>query len=470
MEIDRLSADDRLMLDASRRWPQDIGALVLLDGAPLFEVDGGFRIDAVRQLVASRLHLVPRLRQVIRVPKSGRGGPYWADARSFDLAAHVRELHLEHPAGEPELLAAVEQLRGARLDARRPLWQIWFITGLPERRVAAFVKIHHALADGLAAMTIVSTFLDKEPDVRLVPPRAWRPHRPRRPSALVADNLRRRLAATWRLAAAVARPWRPVRQLLAVGPALRELLGEEPGASTSIDRIVGHARSIVLVRADYRTVRRIGRACDATPNDVLLALTAAGMRALLIARGESVAGVVLRAYVPVTLRKSLHGPQQGTRVAQMAVPLPLDDRAPAMRLRRVASETRRRKARTRPDLGKLFRGRLATKLLLKLVVAQHVNITTASIPGPRRTAYLAGARVLEVFPVLPLLGNQPIGIGVVSYASGFSIGITADRDAFPDLDIVADAVRDELRALAKATGAARTEGRLAASALGGAQQ
>jgi hypothetical protein len=141
-----------------------------------------------------------------------------------------------------------------------------------------------------------------------------------------------------------------------------------------------------------------------------------------------------------------------------------------MRLRRIAIETRRRKARSRPDLGKLFRGRLATKLLLKLVVAQHVNITTASIPGPPRTAYLAGARVLEVFPVLPLLGNQPIGIGVVSYARSFSIGITADRDAFPDLDIVADAVRGELRALAKATGAPRTKRTRAASAVGGGRQ
>ena len=470
MKIDRLSAEDRLMLDASRRWPQDIGALMLFDGAPLFEGDGTFRIEAVRQLVASRLHLVPRLRQVIRIPKPGRGGPYWADARSFDLAEHVRELHLEHPARETELLAAIEQLRAARLDARRPVWQIWFITGLPERRVAAFVKIHHALADGLAAMTIVSAFLDKEPGTKPELPRAWHPHPPHRPSDIVADNLRGRLAAMVRLAATAARPWRPVRQLLAVGPAIHELLGEEPGASTSIDRMVGDERSIALVRADYRTVRRIGRACDATPNDVLLSLTAAGMRALLIARGESVAGIVLRAYVPVTLRKSLHGPQQGTRVAQMAVPLPLDDQAPVMRLRRIAIETRRRKARSRPDLGKLFRGRLATKLLLKLVVAQHVNITTASIPGPPRTAYLAGARVLEVFPVLPLLGNQPIGIGVVSYARSFSIGITADRDAFPDLDIVADAVRGELRALAKATGAPRTKRTRAASAVGGGQQ
>ena len=59
-----------------------------------------------------------------------------------------------------------------------------------------------------------------------------------------------------------------------------------------------------------------------------------------------------------------------------------------------------------------------------------------------------GMRVLEVFPIVPLLGNQPLGVAAVSYAGGLGIGITADRDTFPDLDVFSAAVRDELRALA----------------------
>ena len=88
--IDRLGVEDQLMLRMSRAWPQDIGALAILDGAGLFDDRGRFRIDAARDVVASRLHLVPRLRQVIRVPRRGRGGPYWADAQAFDLSRHVR--------------------------------------------------------------------------------------------------------------------------------------------------------------------------------------------------------------------------------------------------------------------------------------------------------------------------------------------------------------------------------------------
>jgi diacylglycerol O-acyltransferase / wax synthase len=150
--IDRLTPLDRLMLWASRQWPQDIGALAVLDGGPLLDDAGRFRIDLVRDAIASRLHQVPRFRQFIHQPRWGLGGPLWVDAPTFDLTRHVRELPLEPPAGESEMLAAVEQLLRQRLDPSRPLWEMWFLTGLPERRVGLFVKIHHTIADGMAAM------------------------------------------------------------------------------------------------------------------------------------------------------------------------------------------------------------------------------------------------------------------------------------------------------------------------------
>jgi hypothetical protein len=75
-------------------------------------------------------------------------------------------------------------------------------------------------------------------------------------------------------------------------------------------------------------------------------------------------------------------------------------------------------------------------------------VTTADIPGPERPLYLAGARMLEVFPVLPLIANEPLGIGALSYAGTFNIGVAADRAAYPDLDVFAAGVRDELDALA----------------------
>jgi WS/DGAT/MGAT family acyltransferase len=450
VSIDRLGTEDQLMLRMSHTWPQDIGALAILDGTGLFDDRGRFRLDAVRRVVASRLHLVPRLRQVIRTPRRGRGDPYWADAQAFDLNRHVREHRLQAPAGEAGLLDAVEALRARRFERRHPLWAMWFLTGLPDAKVAMFVKLHHTIGDGLAAMTIISTFLDYAPDVASPAPPPWVPRPALRPSQLVADNLHRRLSSIWGAVRVLARPVPLFRTLRTEWPSLHELLAEAPGDRTSIDRIVGGGRRLALVRTSYRTVRRIGRAEGASVNDVLLATTGAGVRRLLMSRGERVAGTSVRTYVPVTLRHRLRGPQHGNELAQMAVPLALDEAGPMDRLQRVAIETRRRKARRRPSLGSVFRGRLIAGILLKLVIAQRVNLTTASIPGPRRPAYFAGSRVLEVFPVLPLVGNEPIGVGAVSYADTFNIGIAVDRDAVPDLDALAGGVRDELAALAVA--------------------
>jgi hypothetical protein len=85
--------------------------------------------------------------------------------------------------------------------------------------------------------------------------------------------------------------------------------------------------------------------------------------------------------------------------------------------------------------------------MLKAVIRQRVNVTTASIPGPEVPLYLAGARVLEAFPVLPLIANEPLGVGALSYAGAFGIGVVADRAAYPDLDVFAAGARQDLHAL-----------------------
>ena len=154
---DRLTALDQLMLQASKVWPQDIGALAILDGADLLEPSGRLRIEAVREALGSKLHLVPRFRQVVHVPRRGLGGPLWVDAPVFDLAEHVRVIALPAPGEEAQLLVAAEQLRRRRLDRARPLWEMWFLTGLPERLEPATgdVRIEGVLvecdADGRAS-------------------------------------------------------------------------------------------------------------------------------------------------------------------------------------------------------------------------------------------------------------------------------------------------------------------------------
>ncbi len=463
MSIERLSAEDEIMLWPDEIWPQDIGALVILDGGNLFDASGHFRIEDVRAAVAARLHLLPRFRELLYVPPGVHGGPFWVDAPAFNLAEHVQVLPVPAPGGEAQLLLGAEELVRRRLDRSRPLWQMWFLTGLPEARVGLFVKVHHCIADGIAGVATFATFLDATPDAIAASPQPWTPAPVPTEAEVLADNRRRRRTRRRRRLSSLVHPVGSLRQVGAGWPAMHELLAEGALAPTSLTRTVGADRSLALVRSRIGVVKEVAHACDAKVNDVMLGAIAGGLRRLLQHRGEPVDGTVLRVYVPVTLRPLDQRAQaRGNQVAEMVVPLPIGVSDPVQRLRQIAAETARRKARSRPSVGKMPHRGIAGRAFLKLIDRQRVNVTTADVPGPQVPLYLAGARLLEVFPLLPLIGKVSLGIGALSYAGQFSITVVADRDAYPDLEVFATGVREELAALASSVGI-EAEGRAAAS-------
>jgi diacylglycerol O-acyltransferase / wax synthase len=190
MAMERLAPDDAVMLWPDAQWPQEIGALAILDGASLIGHDGRLRIEAVRFVVESRLHLVPRFRQLLFVPRRGLGGPLWTDAPAFDVDQHLRIDALPAPGDDTTLLEAIERLRRERLDRSRPLWQICLFSGLPNNRVGLFVRMHHAIADGIAGLATIATFLDATPDRPTLPaPPPWTPRSAPTARQLWVDNL-----------------------------------------------------------------------------------------------------------------------------------------------------------------------------------------------------------------------------------------------------------------------------------------
>jgi hypothetical protein len=80
------------------------------------------------------------------------------------------------------------------------------------------------------------------------------------------------------------------------------------------------------------------------------------------------------------------------------------------------------------------------------------------VPGPPLPLYFANTPVLEVFPLVPLTGNLPLGVGALSYAGQFNITAVADRDACPDVDIFARGARDTLQSLTASTLAEPVDG------------
>lgn len=453
MPIERLTAEDEIMLWPDEVWPQDIGAVAILDGGPLVDSEGRFRLEAVRQAVAARLHLLPRFRQLLYIPPRTQGRPLWVDAPTFDLAQHVQVRPVPSPGGEAELLLVVEELRRKGLDRSRPLWEMWFLTGLPGQRVGWFVKVHHCIADGIAGIATLGALLDVGPDPTASAPLPWTPAPAPTEADLRADHLVWRRSQGRRRLSALAHPARGLRTLAAGWPALRELLAEPALPPTSLDRTVGADRGLALLRTRLEVAKEVAHSSGAKVNDVLLAAIAGGLRRLFEQRGELVAGSVLRVYVPVTLRPLDQRAQaRGNRVAEMVVPLPVDEPDPVRRLRWIAAETAKRKARSRPSVGKMPHRGLAGRAFLKLLGRQRVNVATADLPGPQVPLYLAGARVLEVFPLLPLIANVSLGVAALSYNGQFNITVVADRESHPDLAVFAAGMREELGALASAVG------------------
>lgn len=451
MLIDRLSAEDRIMLWGDEVWPQEIGALAVLDGSSLLDPDGRFQIEVVRKAIEDRLHLVPRFRQLLYVPRRGLGGPLWVDAPTFDLSDHVRVVPLPAPADEAQLLIATEQLRRRRLDRSRPLWGMWFLTGLAEGRVGLFVKMHHIIADAIAGVATLGTFLDPTPEATAARGRPWAPA-PLPPARdLLAENLRRHVEGLGRVFSRRGRPVTTLQRVRAAWPATRELLKEGPAVQTSLDRVVGPDRNLALIRTTLDLVKEVAHAHDAKVNDVLLAVTAGALRELLRHRGEPVEDVIVRLAVPVSLRQGQGEQARGNLVGEMVVPLPIGVSDPGRRLQLIAAETAKRKARTPPSAGTLLRSTIARRLMLKATDRQRVNVTSADVPGPPLPLYLAGARVLEVFPGLPLIWKVSLGVGAMSYAGQFNIMVVADRDACPDIEVFAASARNELHALGVST-------------------
>jgi diacylglycerol O-acyltransferase / wax synthase len=448
--VERLTALDLMAIwPEERGWSDDIGALLILDGAGLVGTGARLPVQALRDHVGRRLHLAPRFRQLLYCPRFGLGWPLWVDAPAIDLAEHVDVVSLEAPADERSLLLACETLRSRRLSFSRPLWSMTFLTGLPQGRVGLFVKMHHAIADGVSGIAALGAFVDTVPQPEDPDAPPWTPAPIPTARELFEDNVRRGVAKVDRTLRKLARPRATVAQLRSGLPAVREAFAEGRPPRTSLNaHAIGWHRRFGIVRGDLAAVKRVARAHDAKVNDVLMTALAAGLRALLVGRGERVDGVVLRAAVPVSLHARQQGKPRGNLDGMMAVPLPVGEADDVRRLQLIAVDTRARRSKVRPQGGALFRNAIIQRAFLGLMGRQRfMNTYAANVPGPAVPLYFAGARILEMFPVVPILGNVSVGIGALSYAGQFNITAVADRDLVPDLERFVTGLRRSLDVL-----------------------
>jgi diacylglycerol O-acyltransferase len=437
---------------ADRCTPFQIALLGVFDAAPFLLSDGALDVPRIRRELVARARRVEAFRRRVVWTRLGEGMPVWAPDPAFDPDQHIGCAALP-PGADLATWAADRIVRSLPLD--RPLWRAEVVDGLPGKRFALIIVVHHVAADGLAGVALARSLLDGTPDAVLLDTPV--PAAPPLPSHadLIRDRLRRlavELRSARPLSGAASRRLRDlVRQFRDASADLRTRTSE-----TSLPRQVGPTRRLVVVREPLDEVRRAGHALGATVNDLLLAAASGGLRALLSARGDDVAALTLRTSVPAATGA---GHQAG---GIMLVDLPVGEPDPLRRLAAIHAATGRAKLRLYAGAGNITEvvhlpiplARIGMRWMRRFG-GTRVNLFVTDVPGPTAPLWLAGARMLEAVPVAPLVQNVGLGIAALSYAGKLAVSVHADGSV-ADLELLADGMAADFAAF---RAAAPTAGR-----------
>jgi WS/DGAT/MGAT family acyltransferase len=257
---------------------------------------------------------------------------------------------------------------------------------------------------------------------------------------------------------------------------LRSLLNPNP--ASSLNGPIGPHRHWDWARARLSEVKQIRAAHGTTINDVVLAAIAHGFRELLLSRGEPVDGRVIRSLVPVSVRAENEHGTYNNKVSAMFAELPIGLQDPVGRLRLVHEQMQDLKQSGQAVAAERLTalGGFAPALLLALagragtrLPQNSVKTVTTNVPGPQTPLYVAGRRMLEAFPFVPLGGHVRVGVAIFSYDGGINFGVTGDFDTAPDIGVLCDGIEHGIAELvspppSRSTGApARRQGQPAAA-------
>ena len=441
MATDRLSALDEafLRLD-SRATPMHVGWTLLADGEPP-------HVEALREHVAGRLHLLPRFRRRPLTSGLRLHDPVWVDDSQFDIANHVVSATAEEPGGPGELRELAGRLLSVPLDRCHPLWRLWLIEGLSDGRFAVVGQAHHALVDGLAALEVAQLLLDGDPHVPSERARPWSPESgpslAERALVTVAERARMGRAAGSLALKALAHPGAAregADALRRMGSALEPVAGAAP--RTAVNRKIGPRRSVAFAELPLAAAKELGREHGATVNDVVLATAALALGRYL--RRAAECHPWLRTLVPVSTRADGAGAELGNRVSFVLVELPIGERRPGAVLEEVARQMAEHK---RGGSANSFDGLLHAARFAPLPVRdaigwiatrpQTFNIVVSNVPGPSQPLYLMGRPLRAAYPAVPLSRGHGLSVGILSYRDVLHVGLYADPDVVPDVVAVA---------------------------------
>ena len=421
-----------------------------------------FDIDAFRQVIAGRMDkLVPLGYQLIDIPLKFHH-PMWRENCEVDFNYHIRPWKVAAPGGRRELDEAIGQIASTPLDRAHPLWEMYFVEGLAHDRIAVVVKIHHALADGVASANLMAHGMDLMPTPQRCsytpdPAPAWR----QLMASAFVDHLRHiaRIPTTIRYTAqGVGRVRRSSRKL---SPELTMPFTPPP---TFMNHRITPERRFATATLALADVKETGKKLGATINDMVLALSSGALRTLLL-RYDGTAQPLL-ASVPVSYDFS---PERisGNRFSGMMVALPTDADDPLERVR-AAHDNAVSAKESHQLLGPELISRWAaywppagTEAVFRWLSNRDgqnkvLNLNISNVPGPRQRGRVGGALVTEIYSVGPLTAGSGLNITVWSYVDQLNISVLADGATVNDPHEVTEAMVADFIEIRRAAGLSET--------------
>jgi WS/DGAT/MGAT family acyltransferase len=462
-----------------------IGAIMVFDPTP----GGGIPTRSeIGVHLAHRLGQLPRYGQRLSAPHTGGlRWPAWEDDPDFDLKRHLAHAALPAPGGRRELAEWSAEFFSQRLDRRRPLWEMALVEGLEGGRWALATKTHHCMVDGVGSVDVGHLMLDLsaggDVENRGVGVRVddLTAHAPDRPHADPLSTLARvwdqfagfaPLTAGAQMARMGAQGALHPRQALsnaraAVEMIIRDELHAAP--HTSLNEPIGTRRRFDVVRVRLDDMKAIKGALGGTINDVALTVSASGLRALLMSRGESLPNAGMRAMVPMNVRLASEKLALGNKVSSLFIDLPLTHPSVLERYYETVALSQATKADPKQAAGTtavmeisgLAPPVIHSAVAQALYATRLFNVTITNVPGPQQTLYALGAPLREIHPLVPLAASHALGVAIVSYDGNAYFGVIADRDLVGDLEVMLEAMNSsvhELLAAARPSGAAGSAG------------
>ncbi len=385
----------------------------------VLQLDGHLDPTSLRELLGERLLIHERFIQ--RVDRSA-ARPVWERDLDFDITHHVRVI--QTPADEKLFADRVASFMVEPLNPDRPLWEILVVPAYAGG-TALLVKLHHAIADGIALLQILLTMAD---DVEAADLR-----RPRIPSQR----------------SPVARLWTRISQPFRLLGAAFRLAALPPDPRSALKSDLSGIKDVAWSDLhDLEAISTASRHLGATVNDVLLASVSGAISDVLAKTGRKVHREI-RAMVPFNLRPPEVGRPLGNRFGLVLPALPVSQPNPLRRLDRVRE--RMTQIKRRPEaaaaytiLGLAGISSEAVESLIVKFFGTKVSLVLTNVPGPDEHISLGGHRVDRIMFWVPQAARLGLGISLLSYAGSVTVGVVADQGLAIDAGDVVDEIQREL--------------------------